>query len=136
MNSKSETPFIIVSLFQSSFLQYYYSQMKVYCLVVLALMVVHSLAHLAPYPNEQCMWRGYKTCPIETSGSDPVCDFTTPTEVSPGVFGMKICASETPRFVGGKFEVGLAMFGTILTVDVIPQESEEGDNNINCTSGQ
>jgi hypothetical protein len=34
---------------------------------------------------------------------------------------MIICASETPKAVGGKFDVGMAVFGNILTVDVIPQ---------------
>lgn len=46
---------------------------------------------------------------------------------------MKICAAETPKAVGGKFDVGFAAFGTILTVDVIPQSSE--DNNVHCSDG-
>jgi hypothetical protein len=92
-------------------------------------------AHLAQDdPNEQCSWRGFKECPIESSGSNPICDNTVPFEVSPGVYGMKICAAETPKAVGGKFDVGLATFGTILTVDVIPA-SQDDDNNVHCTDG-
>jgi hypothetical protein len=84
-------------------------------------------------PNEQCSWRGFKECPIESSGSNPICDTTVPFEVSPGVYGIKICAAETPKAVGGKFDVGLATFGTIQTVDVIP--TAEGENNVHCTDG-
>ncbi len=47
---------------------------------------------------------------------------------------MKICTSETPKAIGGKYDVGLPVFGTILTVDVIPQSSGE-DNNVHCTDG-
>jgi hypothetical protein len=93
------------------------------------------IAHLVQdEPNEQCSWRGFKECPIESSGSNPACDATVPFQVSPGVYGMKICAAETPKAVGGKFDVGLATFGTILTVDVIPT-SEGEDNNVHCTDG-
>ena len=34
--------------------------------------------HIAEEPNEQCSWRGFKECPIESSGSNPVCDNTVP----------------------------------------------------------
>ncbi len=104
-------------------------------IIVLLLLSLPSQAHIRYDPNEQCSWRGYKTCPIESSGSNPICDSTTPTEVSPGIYGLRVCASETPKFIGGKFEVGLALFGVILTVDVIPTESD-GENNQNCSSGQ
>lgn len=76
-------------------------------------------------PNEQCSWRGDRICPIDSSGSNPVCDNTVPVLVSPGVYGMTICASESPKALGGKFEVGLAIYGTILTVDVVPQSTKE-----------
>jgi hypothetical protein len=46
---------------------------------------------------------------------------------------MKICTSETPKAVGGNYDVGVAVFGTILTVDVIPQGTE--DNNVHCSDG-
>ena len=47
---------------------------------------------------------------------------------------MLICASETPKAIGGGFDVGVAVYGNILTVDVIPQGGEE--NNINCSTGE
>ena len=83
-------------------------------------------------PNEQCAWRGYHECPIDNSGSNPICDSTIPFEVSPGVYGIKICTAETPKAVGGKYDVGLVTFGNILTVDVIPLA---GENNAHCTDG-
>jgi hypothetical protein len=48
------------------------------------------------------------------------------------VYGLKICAAETPKAIGGKFDVGVATYGTILTVDVIPTSA---DNNVHCTDG-
>lgn len=100
---------------------------------VLLICLAYSTALLLPDPNETCNWRGFKECPIDSSGSNPICDSTNPTEISSGVYGMKICAAETPKAIGGKFDVGLATFGTILTVDVIP--ASEGENNIHCTDG-
>ena len=47
---------------------------------------------------------------------------------------MLICASETPKAIGGGFDVGVAVYGKILTVDVIPQEDEI--NNVNCSTGE
>lgn len=77
--------------------------MKTLSLVAVLLFLVHATAYLGVDPNEQCSWRGYKVCPIESAGSDPICDATNPNEISPGVYAMKICAAETPKFVGGKF---------------------------------
>jgi hypothetical protein len=89
----------------------------VICLVALA------SCHLSEEPNEQCSWRGLKDCPIESSGSGPICDHSNPAEVAPGILGMVLCASETPKAIGGKFDVGLAVFGNILSVDVVPQQA-------------
>lgn len=101
--------------------------------LLLALLVNSSASLTQEEPNESCSWRGFKQCPIDSSGSNPICDNTNPTEISPGVYGIRICASETPKAIGGKFDVGLATFGTILTVDVIPEGTP--DNNVHCTDG-
>jgi hypothetical protein len=77
--------------------------MKMVSLALGLLLLVHVSAYLGVEPNEQCNWRGFKTCPIESAGSSPLCDATNPTEISPGLFALKICAGETPKFVGGKF---------------------------------
>jgi len=90
-----------------------------YLLACLAICVLSS--DFEPVSNS-CAWRNYRYCPIDTSGSDPICDYTIPMEITPGVFGLKICVSETPKLIGDKFDVGLALFGTILTVDVIPDQ--------------
>lgn len=110
--------------------------MNILILALALLLLARVDAHIGVEPNEQCNWRGYSTCPIESSGSNPVCDATHPVEISPGVYGLKICAAETPKFIGGNFDVGMALFGTILTVDVIPTESEGADNNVNCSNGE
>jgi hypothetical protein len=104
-------------------------------LAIALVLLVHVHAHIGAESNEQCSWRGYNTCPIESSGSNPACDATHPVEISPGVYGLKICAAETPKFIGGNFDVGMALFGTILTVDVIPTEAG-ADNNVNCSNGE
>lgn len=90
---------------------------------VLVCLLTLTTCQLSEEPNEQCNWRGLRDCPIESSGSSPICDHTNPAEVSPGILGMVICASESPKAVGGKFDVGLAVFNNILTVDVVPQVS-------------
>lgn len=53
--------------------------MKSVDLILGLLLVVSATASLRVDPNEQCNWRGYKTCPIESSGSSPICDATNPT---------------------------------------------------------
>ena len=85
-------------------------------------------------PNEQCSWRGYKSCPIDAAGSSPICDVTTPMPLRAGVYTVKVCTAETPKFIGGKYDVGVPLYGKILTVDVIP--TQEGENNMNCGSGE
>lgn len=111
--------------------------MVIASVLVACLLAVASAGQIRDDPNEQCSWRGLRDCPIESSGSAPICDNTNPAEVAPGIYGMKICASESPKAIGGKFDVGMAVFGTILTVDVIPQSSKEGgENNINCSNGE
>jgi len=90
------------------------------CFALLAIIALSSTQIRKDEPNESCSWKGMHICPIESSGSYPVCDSTNPTEVAPGIFAMKICAAETPKAIGGKFDVGVVIYGTILTVDVIP----------------
>ena len=34
-------------------------------------------SHLEPVPNS-CAWGAYRYCPIDSSGSDPICDYTNP----------------------------------------------------------
>lgn len=103
-------------------------------ILLLTFCVCLTVCSLSVEPNEQCSWRGYKSCPISSAGSNPVCDATTPSPLRPGVYSIKVCTAETPKFIGGKYDVGVALYGKILTVDVIPTEA--GENNENCGSGE
>jgi hypothetical protein len=94
-------------------------QFKMKILAFAALLVIVMNSNLQAVSSTTCYWNNNYDCPIGFAyGTRPTCDYTKPTDLGNGLFGVYICTADSTMF-GESYRVTLPVGGTIQSVNIM-----------------